>query len=108
MAQRLTDLPTVVVMWTQHGCPHCDSTLPLWRQVAARYAQCVPSARLSVEEYANAADTYRITMLPTIMTLRWGRSGLRRLEGASTLAEIEAFYQGSLLGLDASACEIQR
>ncbi len=103
--QKLTDLPTIVVMFTQHGCPHCDETLPRWRQVAAKYAQCIPSARLSVEEYAVAADTYRITMLPTIMTLRWGRSGLRRLEGAQTIEEIERFYQGSMLGLD--ACEIR-
>lgn len=98
--QRLTELPTVVILWTKDGCSHCEDTLPLWRKVAAKYATCLPSARLSVDEYAYAADTYRITMLPTIMTLRWGRSGLRRLEGAQTLEEIEAFYQGSMLGLD--------
>jgi hypothetical protein len=34
------------------------------------------------------------------MTMRWGRGGLRRLEGEVGTAEIEAFYAGSTMGLD--------
>ena len=97
---RLIEYPTIVILWTQEGCEHCEATLPLWRKVAERYASCLPSARLEVDQYEGAANQYHIRMLPTIMTLRWGRSGLRRLQGQSTLAEIEAFYQGSMMGLD--------
>jgi thioredoxin-like negative regulator of GroEL len=97
---RLNDYPTLVTLWTQEGCEHCETTLPAWRKVAAKYASCLPSARMEVTRWEREANHYRIKLLPTLMTLRWGRSGLRRLEGALTLAEIEAFYVGSMMGLD--------
>lgn len=97
---RLTDYPLIVIMWTQEGCAHCEETLPRWRAVAERYAQCLPSVRLEVGEYAAAADLHRIKMLPTVMTMRNGRGGLRRLEGEQDAAAIEHFYALAAMGLD--------
>lgn len=97
---RLTELPLVIILWTQDGCEHCEATLPPWRAVAARYARCMPSARLEASRYEGAANQYRIQMLPTLMALRYGRTGLHRLEGSLTEQEIESFYVGATVGLD--------
>lgn len=97
---RITDLPVVVVLWTQEGCGACESVLDAWREIAAKYQQCLPSIRVDCDSHDAAAQGYRVAMTPTFHIMRYGRASFRKLEGAASPAEIEAFYQQAMYGLD--------
>ena len=97
---KLIELPLVVIFWSQEGCPHCETTRPRWEEIAQQWSSCIPSARLRVEEYEEAATTYHVRSLPTLMILRFGRASWRKLEGEATSEEIQRFYEAAAVGMD--------
>jgi thioredoxin-like negative regulator of GroEL len=73
------------------GCGACHEYRPKFEKVARRYAGVVPSYVLDANEHAQFADRHRITSTPTTLILRQP-SGVVKLEGARTLAEIDQMF----------------
>jgi thioredoxin-like negative regulator of GroEL len=97
---RLIDLPLVVIFWSSSECEHCQATYPVWKPIAESYSSCLPSARLDVADYEEAANAYRIKMLPTIMILRYGRASYKKIQGEATSEQIAELYAHAAIGLD--------
>ena len=95
---KVADHPQIVLCWVQHGCPACESYLPVFSGVAEKYARCVPSLIVACDDHPGAADLYRVNETPVTMLLRYGRRSFSSLTGAAEPAELEAFYQAAARG----------
>jgi len=97
---KLSKIPVVVLVWTMEGCPACQEYIPIWRQVAAQYAGCIPSMVLDVNQNPKLADAMRVMSTPTTMIVRNGQRSFYYLGGAASAEEVQRLYEAAAWGMD--------
>ena len=80
--------PVVVLCWAP-WCVHCRTILPVFEQLATKYAgTAIKMAKLNLDENPLTAGQYEIMSVPTMLLFKEGRL-INRLLGALPKAEIE-------------------
>jgi thioredoxin-like negative regulator of GroEL len=90
--------PVLVILFGMPGCEHCDAFVPRFRAAAARHPEVTAYAvDSSVQE--DAANRYKVRVLPTTVVLSFGRQ-VERIEGAKSEREAERLFAAAerLLG----------
>jgi len=93
---KFVDYPVLVVVWEQHDCPACDQYGPVFREIAARYQNCVPSVVVLADHYPQAADHYFVQGTPPTMMLRYGRRTFLSIDGPGTPEQIHHFFAAAM------------
>lgn len=99
---KLIDYPILIVVWSQEGCPGCESYFPKFKKVAPKYQACIPSIIVDVSRHERAADHYRVRVTPMTTIMRYGRQSLYAIEGDADEAQIESLFQTAMVGMDCS------
>lgn len=86
----------VLVMFTQRGCPFCQSTKPVVRQWAAAHPG-VAAYTLDCDRFPGLASRARIRSLPTLIVYRRGRPA-GRWTGAADTRQVDRLVNRALEG----------
>lgn len=93
---KLHEYPVIVVVWGMDGCPMCKEYIPRFRQVAERYAGCVPAGVFDTEEVDDHwIRMFEVEHVPCTMVLRYGRVTARRNQAVEDRTIEHLFYLAS-------------
>lgn len=85
-------MPKQIVVFHQHGCPACANYLPRFKRKAVKYRAFVTikTANLSGDskKILDAADRYKINVVPITLVLDANDAVLKRVEGSISDKEI--------------------
>lgn len=84
----------VLVWFTSPGCAPCRKLEPAMQLLYYRWKRKVKFLRLSVEDYPEEAEKYKITSVPTLILFSKGRE-IGRLDGIIKKEQIEELLRRS-------------
>lgn len=90
-----SDLIVIAVFWAEWS-PPSRKIQPSLEELAAEYSSQIKVVKLDIDQTPNAASTYGVLNVPTMIMFKNGQA-IERLEGIQPKSEIEAMFKPYLV-----------